>query len=632
MKNKFQIKEHFWTYYQNLIQEVVIPFQEKVLNDKVPDIEKSHAMENFRIAAGEAEGEFYGMVFQDSDVAKWIEAASYALMLKPNTEVEKKLDNVITLIGKVQQPDGYLNTYFTVKEPNHKWQNLQEAHELYCSGHMIEAAVAHYEATGKITLLSIMKKNADHIYHTFGKDKRRGFPGHPEIELALVRLYRVTGDKRYLELSQYFINERGTSPNFFKEEKGKRDWSVWNSDPEQVLYTLNQAPVREQQDAVGHAVRAVYLYAGMAEVGKETGDESLIKACETLWNSITQKQMYITGGIGSTHIGEAFTKDYDLPNDTAYSETCASIGLIFFAQKMLEATLESKYADVIEKALYNCVLAGMSLDGKKFFYTNPLEVNPEYAKKIVGFEHICAERPGWFSCACCPPNVARLIASLNRYIFTETEEAVYFHLFIGGELDLSESKKLKIQVTTEYPYNNVISYRFQPVEAAVTTTIAIRIPDWSETYQLIVNGEKLNAEQKNGYVFITKKFVENDEIVLQLDMMPKKVYANLNVSENAGCTAIVRGPLVYCFEGTDNGGTLANLRISKDGKIVEKKNNSILMGGVTTLEIDGVRLHAEDALYSFRRPMQETCKLTAIPYYAWANRGENQMRVWMQEE
>lgn len=327
------VKDSFWSARQQLVAEVVIPYQEKILDDKIPGVEKSHAFSNFRIAAGMEEGDFYGMVFQDSDVAKWLEGVAYSLIVKPDKELEERADSIIEMIERAQQPDGYLNTYFTIKEPEHRWQNLYECHELYCAGHMMEAAVAYYEATGKDRLLKVMERMADHIADQFGPDKRPGIPGHQEIEIGLMRLYHATGEEKYSDLAQYFIDERGKNPDFFKEETEKRGWTHFGLDPEDTKYNQSFAPVREQKKAEGHSVRAVYMYTAMADIAGKTKEKALLDACEALWDNITQKRMYITGGIGSTVDGEAFSIDYDLPNDTVYAETCAAIGLVFFAKK-----------------------------------------------------------------------------------------------------------------------------------------------------------------------------------------------------------------------------------------------------------------------------------------------------------
>ena len=353
--NKVKVTDQFWHGYQELVMDTVIPYQEKILNDEIPGVEKSHALANFRIAAGLEEGEFYGMVFQDSDVAKWLEGVAYALEVRPDPELEERADKVIEIIEKAQQDDGYLNTFFTIKEPEHRWQNLQECHELYCAGHMMEAAVAYYEVTGKDRLLHVMERMAEHIEKRFGTEegKEPGIPGHQEIELGLLRLYEVTGKENYKDLARYFIEQRGKDPDYFVKEKEKRGWVHFNMDVNNREYNQAHATVYEQKEAVGHSVRAVYMYTAMAELASLYKDERLYQACRDLWENMTQKRMYITGGIGSTVDGEAFTVDYDLPNDTVYAETCASIGLVFFARKMLDNEMDGRYADVMERALYN---------------------------------------------------------------------------------------------------------------------------------------------------------------------------------------------------------------------------------------------------------------------------------------
>lgn len=633
----FEMEDGFFAGYQKLIREVVIPYQKKILGDEIEGVEKSHAIENFKIAAGDTKGEFYGMVFQDSDVAKWIEAASYSLQVKYDAALDKELDELIALIGRAQEPDGYLDTYFTVKEPEHKWQNLCEAHELYCAGHMMEAAVAHFKATGKETLLNIMKKNADHICSIFGEGKKRGYPGHPEAELALMRLYEVTGEEKYKKMAAFFVRERGTEPNYFEEEWKKRDWCVWSKEPVNKAYHQAHKPVTEQTEAVGHAVRAVYLYCGMADVAREEADEALKQACRTLWNNITQKQMYLTGGIGATVLGEAFTKDYDLPNDTAYAETCASVALIFFAKRMLMMEKKGNYADAMEKALYNCVLAGMSLDGKKFFYVNPLQVKPGYSGEIVTHKHTLPDRPTWFGCACCPPNVARLLLSLSDYAWQEENGILYSHLFIGGTYT-SEAGNLRVKVTTAYPYEGEVTYRIEEVGNSKMTRgegcvekLAIRIPSWSKKTQLFVNGKEEELNVKDGYAYLAKTPEAGDEIVLRPDMTPRKVFANLNISADAGKVALQRGPLVYCFEGVDNGNSLDKLRMDRDSAITEEWKTMPVLGKIPVLNVQGKVLSGSNDLYSFDRPEEKECMLTAIPYFMWDNRGLNEMKVWMEE-
>ena len=433
--------------YQKLVNDTVIPYQYTVLCDEAENVEKSHVVQNFINAGKSLRDEdigdgFYGMVFQDSDAGKWLEAAAYTLTNYPDEKLMNKADVLIDLIGQAQDEDGYLNTAFTVKDRERRWTNLLEGHELYCAGHLMEAACAYYEATGKDKLLRIMEKNAGHIYRHFITEKTEGYPGHPEIELALMRMYDTTGNRHCLELAEHFINVRGVDKDYYKKERAKRDWTVWGNNAEDVYYQQNYAPVREQKDAVGHAVRAVYLYTGMAHLAAQTKDEGLISACRSLWDSITERRMYITGGIGSTVNGEAFTVDYDLPSDTAYAETCASVGLIFFASQMIKSDIDGKYADVMERAFYNTVLAGMQLDGKRFFYVNPLEIVPGISGKASTLWHTLTTRPGWYACACCPPNAARLIASLGRFAYGENEDTAFCHMFAAGNVSFENGMKL----------------------------------------------------------------------------------------------------------------------------------------------------------------------------------------------
>jgi len=378
MIHNFKLSDGLFSRYANLLCDTVIPFQEAVLNDRIEGVAPSHAIDNFRNAAellrtGEKTGDFYGMVFQDSDVAKWLEAAAYSLVVRPDAELEARIDELCDLIAAAQEEDGYLNTFFTLKRPDKKFTNLLEAHELYCAGHMMEAAVGLYEATGNRKLLDVMQKNADRLYKQFITDGAEGYPGHPEVELALMRLWRASGNEKYRELAEHFINVRGVDSDFYMKEAQKRDWKVWDNNPTDKEYQQSHLPVREQPDAVGHSVRAVYLYTAMADIAAVTGEPALTEACMRLFDSITKRRMYITGGIGSMVYGEAFSKDYDLPNDTVYAETCASIGLIFFASKMLKLKRDGRFADAIERAIYNTVLAGIELDGTKFFYVNPLK-------------------------------------------------------------------------------------------------------------------------------------------------------------------------------------------------------------------------------------------------------------------
>lgn len=622
-----KIDDAFWSARQDLVKNVAIPYQEAVLNDQVEGIEKSHAIANFRIAAGLEKGEFYGFVFQDSDLAKWLEGVAYSLIVSPDPELEERADAIIDVIAKAQQPDGYLNTYFTIKEPQRRWQNLHQCHELYCAGHMMEAAVAYYEATGKDKLLKVMCRMADHIDSKFGPDKEHGIPGHEEVEIGLMKLYRATGEERYANLAKYFIDERGQDPEYFKREKEKRGWNHFDDDPDWHEYNQYHKPVRQQDTAEGHSVRAMYLYTAMADIAAQYGDEELAEACRKIWKNATEKRMYITAGIGSTVKGEAFTIDYDLPNDTVYAETCASIGLVFFARKMLELETKGEYADVMERALYNGILSGMQLDGKKFFYVNPLEVNPGVSGKLFGHKHVLPERPGWYACACCPPNVVRLYMSLGKYAWGQDADTIYSHLFVGGDASFD---KADIHVDSLYPWEGDVTYKVA-AKTEAPFTLAIRIPGYAKNVTVTLNGETISADTKDGYLYMNRIFGKEDTIRVTFPLPVRRVYANGNVRADAGCVALMRGPIVYTFEGQDNGGKLQQLRIPADAAIDTCIEVEGKLAGMTLLTFTGERVITSDALYSEERPRVEAEMMTAIPYFAWGNRGLNQMRVWMRE-
>ncbi len=645
------LTEGFWSNTLDLVRNTVIPFQWEALNDRVAGAEPSHAIQNFRIAAGEAEGEFAGMVFQDSDLAKWLEAVGYSLKTHPDPELEAMADSVIDLIAKAQWPDGYLNTWYILKEPEKRWTNLLECHELYCAGHMMEAAAAYFEGTGKRALLDVMCRYADHIDTVFGPEpgKMRGYDGHEEVELGLVKLYRATGNVKYLDLSRFMIDERGQKPAFFLE-----DWerhgriSHWEQriqarEPN-LAYNQAHKPVREQEEAVGHAVRAVYLYSGMADIALKTEDEELKASCERLFRNIAEKQMYITGGIGQTVHGEAFTFDYDLPNDTVYQETCASIGLVFLAHRMLQFGANRLYADVMERALYNSVLSGMAMDGRHFFYVNPLEVQPEASAKDPGKHHVLPERPNWYGCACCPPNLARLMTSLGEYIYTQSGRAVFAHLFIGSVADIPlQDGMVRLVQETGYPWDGKMTFRMEakkgmafPQEAFV---LGVRIPGWSQGAALSICGEPTEAGplMKDGYACVDRVWQPGDTLVLDLDLSPMLVKAHPRVRADAGKVAVQRGPLVYCFEEADNGVNLPALSLLHKTPM-QTLFEPDLLGGVATVSMEGARMVEtgwdNGDLY---RPLpaagagfaEETVSLTAIPYYAWSNRGIGEMAVWM---
>lgn len=630
-----EVNDPFWTYFQNLILNQVIPYQEQILRDEIPNIEKSHCIENFKIAAGLSQGDFYGMVFQDSDLAKWMEAVSNAMALSDNSWFHNKADEMIELIEKAQESDGYLDTYFQIKMPDKKWNNLQECHELYCMGHMIEATVAHFESTGETKFLKIGRKIADCIDARFGKDKHRGIPGHPEIEIALLRLYHVTGEEKYRNLAQYFIDERGTEPNFFEEEAKHKDINIWKMDYGDTEYAQNNKPVRELDEAVGHAVRAIYLYTAMADLAADIGDQELYDACERLWDNIVNKKMHITGGVGSDARREAFSINYDLPNDTVYAETCASVAMVFFAREMLQIRPDRKYSDIMEKEFYNGLLSGMQHDGKRFFYVNPLEVDPAVSGKLYGYEHVLPVRPQWYACACCPPNVSRSITAYGKYAWGENEDTIYSHLYLGGTFTSEKIPGVAIHVESNYPWEGRIKYTVSANTNQHKFTLGIRIPEWARTPVVLYNGTRLSIDacMKDGYVYIAGIEKVEDVIEVQFEMPVRRIYANANVRKDRGLVAIARGPIVYALEEKDNGPKLYDVVLPDDAAFETRVKDDAAIGKYIEVSADGLRYTSstDEALYSCTKPACVAQRLEFIPYYLWGNRGEGEMRVWVEE-
>lgn len=640
---KVRIQDEFWSEYIRLVRDVVIPYQWEALNDRVPGAEPSHAIRNFKIAAGEEQGDYYGMVFQDSDVAKWLEAVAYLLETAPDPELELVADEVIEIIGKAQQPDGYLNTYFTLKEPGKRWTNLTECHELYCAGHLIEAAVAYANATGKGRLLDIACKFADHIGTVFGSEpgKLKGYDGHQEIELALMKLYHATGRDAYLQLCRFFVDQRGTLPHFYEEELKKRDGVIHFSELEMshdLTYSQAHQPVREQEKAVGHAVRLVYMCAGMADLAAETGDAELLEACRKLWTNIVTKQMYITGGIGSMAHGESFTLDYDLPNDTVYAETCASIGLIFFARRMLQTDPRSEYADVMERALYNTVVSGISKDGKHFFYVNPLEVKPDVCKINKAYAHVKTQRQGWFGCACCPPNIARLLASLSQYIYTFTDDTLYTHLYVGGQVEWEVGgKAVALEQLSDYAWNGNVRFRVHTDKSAMFT-LALRIPSWSKGEAVIrIGGSRYvytSDQVVNGYLKITRLWQDGDVIDISFPMPILRMKGHPGIRQTIGKIAIQRGPFVYCLEEADNGAELHAIQIPEQSELTSYFDSELL-GGLQVIQANARRIDSidwgDDLYRSDSEMVSKPVVARLIPYFAWANRGEGELAVWVRE-
>lgn len=559
-------------------------------------------------------------IFWDSDVAKWIEAASYSLATHPNRELDRLLDEVIGLLGSAQQPDGYLNPHYTVVEPGKRWTNLKDCHEMYCAGHLIEAGAAHFNATGKRALLEIACRLADHIDATFGPGKRAGYCGHEEIELALVMLYEATGEGRYLKLSEYFINERGKRPHMFDEEacaRGEEPKDHWAGGD--YRYFQAHVPVREQTEAVGHAVRAMYLYSGMADVGRQTGDESLLAACRTLWRDVVGRKMYVTGGVGSSHQGETFTRAYDLPNESAYAETCAAIGLVFFSHRMLQIDADGRYADVMERALYNGVLSGLSLDGKKFFYVNPLASS--------GGHH----RQEWFGCACCPPNVARILASLGQYVYSTSEQALYVHLYVGGQVRMEVGgQAVTLRQEGNYPWQGRVRFTLDLAQPG-KFDLMLRIPGWCRRYAIKVNGQAAACRVQKGYARIGRRWRSGDVVEVSLRMPIERVAAHPHVEQDAGKVALQRGPIVYCLEQCDHKVDVRSIRLP-DKAGLEARLEKRLLGGAMVIE--GVARsqgwESKGSLYqSAGRAPGQPAKIRAIPYCLWDNRKGGAMAVWL---
>lgn len=566
-------------------------------------------------------------MFWDSDVAKVIETAAYALYRKPNAALEHKMDAIIDMFGKLQQPDGYLNSWFIRMQPGKRWTNTRDCHELYCAGHLMEAAVAYHQATGKSKLLDIMCRYADHIAETFGSGpgQKPGYPGHEEIELALVRLARETGTRAYLDLAKFFIDARGTEPHYYDQEalaRGEKPGQHFT----QFTYEYNQShkPVREQKKVVGHAVRAMYLYSGMADIATEFGDDSLTEALEILWDDLTLKQMYVTGGIGPAASNEGFTDYYDLPNDTAYAETCASVGLAFWASRMLGRGPDGRYADIMERAIYNGALAGLSIDGTTFFYDNPLESRGQH------------HRWKWHYCPCCPPNISRLVASIGSYMYGVSDTGIAVHLYGESTAKLAVAgAEVTLAQTTNYPWDGRIEIGLSMV-APTRFALSLRIPSWCGNASLAINGTPVAdvANPERGYVTIERDWQDGDVLVLDLPMSVRSLHANPNVRQDLGRMALMRGPLVYCLEGADNAENLDAIVVPHDhddGEVC----GIVEMEGAVAFDLKAFRELPEDwgdTLYRAEPARRERVTIRFVPYHLWDNRSPGEMKVWVRGE
>lgn len=669
--NAVKVTDQFWCKEQELVRTEVLPYQWKALNDQVTGAEPSYCMHNFRSAAnmmrekrekGAAYIEpsyscrgfqsvpddparpepdkFYGYVFQDTDFYKWIEAVAYSLTQHPDPALERTADTAIDLVCAAQHDSGYLDTYYIINGMDRAFTNLRDHHELYCLGHLVEGAVAYDQATGKDKLLRAACRFADYVAERFGPEpgQCKGYPGHEIAEMALVKLYEVTGEEKYLNLSKFFLDQRGTQPHYFDAEAQRRDKLDGkahkpDTSPEHYKYNQTHLPVREQREAVGHAVRAGYLYSGMADVARLTQDEELYAACRKLWDSIVKEKLYITGGIGGTVHGEAFSYPYDLPNNSAYSETCAAIGLAFFARRMLEIAPKAEYADVMEQALYNTVLAGMALDGKSFFYVNPLEVVPTACRADQRLEHVKPIRQKWFGCACCPPNIARLVSSVAAYAYTENEDTLWTHLYIGGEMTKrTGGSQLTLRMESGIPWDGRAKMTVQ-ADKPVNCTLAFRLPGWcGNEVPVITAPDGIERADRDGYCYLTGNWSDGDVVALDFPMKTRLVRANNRVREDLGKLAVLRGPITYCLEEADNGPALHLCRIDP-AHIGEAKTVHLEIDGVKLdrLELPGLREEPDNGpLYWEYAPARtRPVTLKFIPYFAWANRGEGEMLVWV---
>jgi DUF1680 family protein len=561
--------------------------REKALPHNFAWCEQTGRIDNFAKAGKLMEGPFKGIFFNDSDVYKVLEGASYSLAAHPDPALDKQVDDVIAKIAAAQQPDGYLYTFYTLSGPEKRWTNLKDMHELYCGGHMIEGAVAHYRATGKRTFLDVAIKYADCLDRTFGPDKMHGLCGHEEIELALVKLYQVTGEERYLKLANFFVEMRGN----------KAARNVWGD------YCQDHVPVREQSEIVGHAVRAMYLYTGVADVAAYTGDQGLIDAMDRIWKNMVQHNMYVTAGIGARAKTEGFGDAYELPNDTAYCETCAAIGAALWAHRLNLMHGDAQYVDVLERAIYNGILSGVGMDGKLFFYVNPLASEGKH------------HRQPFFDCACCPSNVVRFIPSLPGYVYAVDKDGVYVNLYVAGtgKIALGDNK-IAITQETRYPWDGEVKLTVAP-EKAGEFALQLRIPAWCEGATAAVNGAAAKLDVEKGYAKLQRAWKAGDVVQLTLPMPVERVEAHPAVQADVGRVAVQRGPLVYCFEAVDNDGHASNIVLARDPKFAVEHRQDFL-GGVTV-----VTAVAADGR-----------KITAVPYYAWDHRAPGEMAVWVGQE
>ena len=633
---RVSIRGGFWEERQRVNREVTIP----AIYQKLEETGRIASWSLDAPAQPPPAHERIGVrVFWDSDSGKWLESAAYSLATHPDAQLEATADALIDAIAEAQFDDGYLNTYFPVHFPAGQWANLRDNHEMYNAGHLMEAAVAYHQATGKRKLLDVLARFSDHIAGKFGAEegKLRGYGGHPEIELALVKMYRETGESRFLDLASYFVDERGNAPNYYDQEaheRGDDPAAYW---AHTYRYCQAHLPLREHTEANGHSVRACYLYAGIADVALEAGDEDLLRLSRLLWDDLTRHQMYVHGGVGPSHHNEGFTFAYDMPTETAYCETCAAIALAFWAQRMFHLDPHSRYIDVMELAIYNSSLSGLSHSGDQFFYANPLAaypgVNPQ-GRWHDTMDKGHYRRVYWYHCPCCPPNISRLIASIGEYAYSQAGNRVYVQMYQDNAVSLDiNGAAARLRQETQYPFDGSVNITVNTSQA-IDFDLALRIPDWCYDWQLSVNGEARRAAVEGGYAIISRAWSDGDAVQLNLSMPVERVMPHPQIRQTAGQIALQRGPLIYCLEQVDNGPRLANVCIPAESELGSVWDGE-LFGGVPVISGQALRIERRDEGAQLYRHVSRAANATskfafkAIPYYLWANRQRGEMRVWI---
>lgn len=591
--NEVRIEDDFWAQRLTTLREVTLPSQHE-------QMESTGRLDNFRRAARLIEADFRGIFFNDSDVYKWMEALSFSVAYEPSARLQTMLDEAVNIVTAAQDEDGYLNTYFTFDKKGERWTNLRDMHELYCAGHLIQAAIAHRRATGDERLFTAARRFADHIASVFGPGRRDGTCGHPEPEMALVELYRETGDAKYLELAKFLLDRRG--------------YGVIGGG----VHHIDHKPFRELTAVEGHAVRSLYLNAGATDILMETGDPTLGPVLERLWDNLVHKRMYVTGGAGARHAGESFGEDYELPNDTAYAETCAAIANFMWNWRMLLMTGEARFSEIMELALYNGVLSGWSLDGKQYFYVNPLCDRGSH------------RRQDWFACACCPPNVARTYAALPGYVFTRTNKGFQVHMYVDGTLRTHfAGQPIRLTVRRD---GWTVRVRLLP-DAPVAFELSLRVPGWASSAKVLVNNELVDEPAPHSYATVEREWEPGDTVDLELHVEPQFIVAHPWVQADAGRVAMRHGPFVYCLEQEDNSADVWDIVVDPAQGLQAVERPDIL-GGVTVLQGRGVAPASEGWEGQLYRPLaRNDCSLravtfTAIPYCLWANRRPGPMHVW----